>query len=86
MLKELNQVIDYIEDHLTDDLSLERISNYVGVSDYHFRTVFFHLSGMTLNEYVKTENSWKPKRISHGALLIPIEYHKSHGALLNPIE
>lgn len=24
LLKELNQVIDYIEDHLTDDLSLER--------------------------------------------------------------
>lgn len=56
MLKELNQVIDYIEDHLTDDLSLERISEYAGVSDYHFRTVFFHLSGMTLNEYVKNRN------------------------------
>ena len=45
MLKELNQVIDYIEDHLTDDLSLERISNYAGVSDYHFRTVFFIFPG-----------------------------------------
>ncbi|WP_456272415.1 AraC family transcriptional regulator [Bacillus sp. AK031] len=53
MLKELNQVIEYIEVHLTDDLSLESISDYAGVSDYHFRTVFFHLSGMTLNEYVK---------------------------------
>lgn len=53
MLKELNQVIEYIEAHLTDDLSLERIADYAGVSDYHFRTVFFHLSGMTLSEYVK---------------------------------
>ncbi|MCM3711463.1 AraC family transcriptional regulator [Sporosarcina luteola] len=53
MLKELNQVINYIENHLTNDLSLESISDYAGVSDYHFRTVFFHLSGMTLNEYVK---------------------------------
>jgi AraC family transcriptional regulator len=53
VLKELNQVIDYIDVHLTDDLSLENISDYAGVSDYHFRTVFFHLSGMTLNEYVK---------------------------------
>ena len=53
LLKELNQVIEYIEVHLTDDLSLESISDYAGVSDYHFRTVFFHLSGMTLNEYVK---------------------------------
>jgi len=53
LLKELNHVMEYIEDHLTEDLSLENISEFAGVSDYHFRTVFFHLSGMTLNEYVK---------------------------------
>ncbi|WP_069999139.1 AraC family transcriptional regulator [Cellulosilyticum sp. I15G10I2] len=53
MLKELNHVIDYIEAHLTDDLSLEIISEYAGVSDYHFRKIFFYLSGMTLTEYIK---------------------------------
>jgi AraC family transcriptional regulator len=53
LLKELNQVLEYIEDHLTDDLSLEVISEYAGVSDYHFRKVFFYLSGLTLSEYVK---------------------------------
>lgn len=53
MLKELNQVVEYIEEHLTEDLSLESIADFAGVSDYHFRTVFFHLAGMTLNEYVK---------------------------------
>ena len=53
LLKELNLVIDYIEDHLTDDLSLEKIAEYAGVSDYHFRKIFFYLSGMTLSEYVK---------------------------------
>lgn len=52
MLTQLNRVIAYIEDHLTDDLSLEAISRYAGVSDYHFRKIFFYLSGMTLNEYV----------------------------------
>ncbi len=53
MLEQLNQVIDYIEDHLSDDLSLEMISEYAGVSDYHFRKIFFYLSGLTLNEYIK---------------------------------
>lgn len=53
MLKELNQVIDYIEEHLTDDLSLEVISQYAGISDYHFRKIFLYLSGMTLSEYIK---------------------------------
>lgn len=53
MLHELNHVIDYIESHLTDDLSLETISEYAGVSDYHFRKIFFYISGMTLSEYIK---------------------------------
>lgn len=54
MLNELNHVIDYIEDHLTDDdLALAIISEYAGVSDYHFRKIFFYLSGLTLSEYIK---------------------------------
>lgn len=53
MLKELNQVMDYIENHITDDLSLEEISEYAGVSDYHFRKMFYHLSGLLLSEYIK---------------------------------
>lgn len=54
MLKELNRVMDYIEEHLTDDeLSLEAISKYAGVSDYHFRKIFYYLSGITLSEYIK---------------------------------
>lgn len=53
MLQALNSAIDYIEEHLSDELSLEAISEYIGVSDYHFRTIFFHLAGMTLSEYVK---------------------------------
>lgn len=53
MLKELNQVMDYIEEHLTEELTLEEIANFAGASDYHLRTVFFHLSGITLSEYIK---------------------------------
>ncbi|WP_100012713.1 AraC family transcriptional regulator [Lentibacillus sediminis] len=53
MLKELNLVMDYIEDHLTDELSLEDISEFAGVSDYHFRKIFFYLSGLTLSEYIR---------------------------------
>lgn len=53
MLKELNDVVEFIEDHLTDDVSLENVSEYAGASDYHLRTIFFYLSGMTLSEYIK---------------------------------
>lgn len=53
MLNELNHVIDYIEKHITEDLSLEEIAAEAGVSDYHLRKIFFYLSGMTLSEYIK---------------------------------
>lgn len=54
MVSALNHVIDYIEENLTDEnLSLEKIAEIAGVSDYHFRKIFFYLSGLTLNEYIK---------------------------------
>lgn len=62
MLKELNEVIEFIEDHLTEELSLESIAEYAGVSDYHLRTVFFHLSGMTLSEYIKNRKFSKANK------------------------
>lgn len=54
MLQELNRAIEYIEEHLTDDLPLEAVSKFAGITDYHFRTVFFHLAGLTLGEYIKS--------------------------------
>lgn len=53
MLKELNQVMNFIDDPLSEDISLTEVADYAGVSDYHFRQVFFYLSGMTLHEYIK---------------------------------
>lgn len=53
MLRDLNHVIEYIEEHLTGELSFEDISNIAGVSDYHFKQIFFYLSGITLGEYIK---------------------------------
>lgn len=53
MLKELNDVIEFIEEHLTEEVTLESVSEYAGVSDYHFRTVFFYLAGLSLSEYIK---------------------------------
>ena len=53
MLNELNRIIDYIEGNLTEELSLESISAHIGVSDYHFRKIFYYISGMTISEYIK---------------------------------
>lgn len=82
MLRELNQVIDYIEAHLTDDLSLERISHFAGVSDYHFRTVFLHLSGMTLNDYVKNRKlSEANKDLLNGEKVTDVAFKYSYQSM-----
>ncbi|SET71237.1 transcriptional regulator, AraC family [Oceanobacillus limi] len=75
MLKELNLVIDYIEDHLTDELSLEQISQYAGVSDYHFRKIFFYLSGLPLSEYIKNRKlSEANKDLLHGEKVTEVAF------------
>ncbi len=53
MIDDLNKALDYIEDNLTNDLSIENIAKYVGISDYHFRKIFQAISGMPLSEYIK---------------------------------
>ena len=48
LLKELNQVIEYIEDHLTDDCLLKVFLIMLGFLTITLEQIFFHLSGMTL--------------------------------------
>lgn len=65
MLKKLNAAMDYIEAHLEEDFRLEEVAAGVGISDLSFRQLFYALTGMTLQEYVKN------RRLSEasGALL-----------------
>ena len=75
MLQKLNRAVDYIENHLTDELPLEAVAEYVNVSDYHFRTVFFYLAGMTLSEYVKSRRlSEAGKELLRGEKVTDIAY------------
>lgn len=53
VLKDLNDAIDYIEEHLTNDLTIQEVAKYVGESDYHFRKIFQAIAGVSLSEYIK---------------------------------
>lgn len=53
MVKTLNHIIEFIEVHLCEDLTLEMIAHEAGVSDFHFRKIFFFLTGSTLSEYIR---------------------------------
>lgn len=52
-MEQLNQVIDYLEIHLTEDISLKRVAQVVGVNEYHLKRVFSFFFGITINEYLK---------------------------------
>ena len=53
MINEFNQVMNYIDDHLLDDYSVENIEKIVGTSEYHFKRMFSFLTGMSLSEYIR---------------------------------
>ena len=53
MLKNLNEVLDYIETHLQEFIDFKDIERIAGISEYHFRRIFSFLSGMSLNDYIR---------------------------------
>lgn len=53
MLKRLNDALNYIEDHLHDDIDEKALERITGTSIYHFRRIFSYLAGMTLGEYIR---------------------------------
>jgi AraC family transcriptional regulator len=46
-------VLDYIDAHLADDLSCDRLSPIAAFSKYHFHRQFSALFGMTLYQYIQ---------------------------------
>ncbi len=75
MLRELNLVIDYIEDHLTENMSTESIAAYAHVSNYHLKQVFFYLTGISLTEYIKNRKlSEANKDLLSGDRVMEIAY------------
>jgi len=49
----LNQLVNLVEEHLTDDLDVTEASRSLGTTEYHLRRMFSSLAGMPLSEYVR---------------------------------
>lgn len=50
----IQKAIDYIEDHLTEDIDYNNVAAVAYSSSHHFQRVFSILSGMTLGEYIRS--------------------------------
>ena len=52
-IQSINKAIDYIEDHLTEDIHCEDVAGAVYISVFHFQRTFNLLTGMTVGEYIR---------------------------------
>ena len=51
----IDSIIGYIKSNLTEDLSLEAISEYISISPIYLHKLFKEATGMTIREYVEAE-------------------------------
>jgi len=52
-LKGMNNVIEYIENNLTQPIKYESLSKIVGCSVYEFSRIFSFMAGMSVSEYIR---------------------------------
>ncbi|MDD6812247.1 MAG: AraC family transcriptional regulator [Lachnospiraceae bacterium] len=45
--------IQYMEDHITEDITVDSVANSVGVSSFYFQKGFAMLCGFTVSEYIR---------------------------------
>lgn len=49
----LNQSVDYIERHLTDEIDYGQLGRIACCSAYHYQRMFTYMAGITLAEYIR---------------------------------
>ncbi|EUJ26360.1 AraC family transcriptional regulator [Listeria floridensis FSL S10-1187] len=52
-LESMNRAIEYMEDNLMEELSIEWIAKEAAASSYHFQRSFYMLTGITVAEYIR---------------------------------
>lgn len=52
-LQQMNLALDYIEEHLADEIDFREVARLAVCSEYHFSRMFSFLTGVTLSEYIR---------------------------------
>lgn len=72
-MQRLNQSIEYIEEHITEELDYERVAQVAGCPSYYFQQMFLYMTNMTLREYIRR------RRLS----LAAVELQKDSGKVID---
>lgn len=52
-IERLNKAINYIEEHITDNIDYEEVAKVAYCSSYHFQRMFAYMTETTLSEYIR---------------------------------
>ena len=75
MLRELNQVVQLIEDNVREVINLDEWFESNRVDAYNFKIVFFHLTGLSLNEYIRKRRLYHAHHaLQNGASVTEVAY------------
>ena len=51
--KAICEAVEYIEEHMTEELTTERVAEHVSISPFYFQKGFSMLCGLTVMEYIR---------------------------------
>ena len=52
-IESIREAITYIEENITEELSISEVANKVNISPFYFQKGFAMLCGYSLSEYIK---------------------------------
>ena len=52
-VKRLNEAVDYLEEHLDEEIDYARAAKIACCSAYHFQRMFTYMAGFPLSEYIR---------------------------------
>ena len=52
-INRLNSAINYIEEHINDEIDMEQVGKVAGCSSYHFQRMFAYMAEIPLSEYIR---------------------------------
>ena len=72
-MQRLNQSIEYMEEHITEELDYDKVAQMANCPSYYFQQMFLYMTNMTLREYIRR------RRLS----LAAVELQKDSGKVID---
>ncbi|MGN0318620.1 MAG: effector binding domain-containing protein [Lachnospira sp.] len=52
-MEAISEAVQYVENHITDELTVDMIADHVGISSFYFQKGFALLCGFSISEYIR---------------------------------